>query len=263
LILGSTESLQTPLTIDAPRAVDRILPWLDRHRWWFFVGIAILYVAGFNGQWRMEPDGALYLSIARNIAEGKGYTYHGRPHHLAYPGLPYLLAGIFRVFGDASLLVPHAVMVASAGIVLVLTYHLIRAEAGRPTAVMVTILLACTFQFYAYAYQLRNDMPFVVGVMMFLLGFERLRKERAIGSWALMVIGLFIAVVMRPAVWALLPAVIGAIAWGAMRGRRAPGRWSLRCCSSSRSWRSGCWIRAARQVGGDFRETTRSRRFSR
>src|SRR5687767_10685586 len=67
------------------RASDLLLSWADRYRRWIFAGLALLYVAGFNAQWRLEPDSALYLTIGRNLAERKGYTFHGKSHRLAYP----------------------------------------------------------------------------------------------------------------------------------------------------------------------------------
>jgi type VI protein secretion system component VasF len=67
---------------------DRVLAWADAHRRKLLAVVILLYALGFNGQWRMEPDSALYLTIGRNLAEGRGYTYHGAHHHLAYPGPP-------------------------------------------------------------------------------------------------------------------------------------------------------------------------------
>src|SRR5689334_3360797 len=64
---------------------EQILAFVDVRRRWLLIGVLALYLLGFNGQWRLEPDSALYLTIGRNLAEGRGYTYHGVSHHLAYP----------------------------------------------------------------------------------------------------------------------------------------------------------------------------------
>src|SRR5206468_11009169 len=77
---------------------DRVLALADRHRYKLFAGLFLLYLAGFNGHWRPEPDSALYLTIGRNLATGLGFTYQDIPHHLAFPGLPRLFALIFKVF---------------------------------------------------------------------------------------------------------------------------------------------------------------------
>src|SRR5687768_7006933 len=82
-----------------PPLSARLMAWADRNRWWLFAGVALLYLAGFNGQWRVSPDSALYASLGRNLAEGRGYTYQGEHHKWVEPALPYLIAGSFRVFG--------------------------------------------------------------------------------------------------------------------------------------------------------------------
>src|SRR5688500_17838412 len=76
-----------PLSPGPARACDRVLSFVDRHRYKLFLALAALYLLGFNGQWRPEPDSALYLVIGRNIALGEGYTYHGVSHRLVFPGL--------------------------------------------------------------------------------------------------------------------------------------------------------------------------------
>ena len=38
-------------------------------------------------------------SVADNLASGRGYTFRGERERHIYPGLPYLLAGIDKVFG--------------------------------------------------------------------------------------------------------------------------------------------------------------------
>src|SRR5687767_8228472 len=96
--------------LHSARVSDLLLAWADRYRRWVFASLVLLYAAGFNGQWRPEPDSALYLSIGRNIAEGKGYTYHGKSHRLAYPGLPVVFAAISKVAGQRSLLAALVLM---------------------------------------------------------------------------------------------------------------------------------------------------------
>src|SRR5439155_1656852 len=84
----------------------------------------------------------LYLTIGRNLALGKGYTYHGLPHSLAYPGMPWLFAGLFKVFGTGTLLPADVVMLGCAFATLALVYRLFLLHAGRPTAVLMTVALA-------------------------------------------------------------------------------------------------------------------------
>jgi hypothetical protein len=213
---------------------DRLLAWVDTHRWKLFAAVIVLYALGFNGQWRLEPDSALYLTIGRNLAEGRGYTYHGEHHHLAYPGLPWLFAATFKVFGSGTLLPAHVIILLCGAGALALTYRLFYLHAGRPTAVLVTVALALSRTFYRYCFELLSDVPFLVGVMAFLVGYEAIffrRYDRDVREgrpdprgkprwfdWLLLFGGLALAMVMRPTMWALLLAIVGAVAVSLFRG---------------------------------------------
>jgi hypothetical protein len=236
-----------------PRLSDLVLSLADRHRRWVFLAILLLYVAGFNTNWRLEPDSGLYLSIGRNLAEGHGYTFHGKDHKLAYPGVPLLFYGVFQTFGSGSL-VPHLIVMWLMGLAtLGLTYRLFLLHAGRPTAVLVTLGVAVSRVFYRYCFELLTDLPFLFGVMAFFVGYEALfhRRDPADGSgpgfaptavdradapggqrrgtakarWfdgALLLGGLGFAVAARPAMLALVAAAVLAAGWSLVRGR---ARW--------------------------------------
>src|SRR5687767_15127646 len=161
-----------------PVAAERLLAWVDRQRRVLFAVLLVSYLWGFNGQWRVEPDSALYLVIGRNLAEGDGLTYHGKPHNLAFPGLPALIAGTLKLFGTDNLVAAHAVMLLVALCALGLTYRLFLLHADRPTAVAVTLLLGFSRTFYRYAFELMSDMPFLLGVLAFLVGYESLVHRR-------------------------------------------------------------------------------------
>ncbi len=206
-----------------------LLAWYDRHRVIYFVVLALFYVAGFTGRWQPEPDAALYLSIGRNLAQGEGYNYHGHPHALAYPGMPYLLAATFELFGVDVVWPAHVVMLLMAAAALALCYRLVRLHTDRPAAVFLTCLVGMTFTVYRYAFELRNDLPFTVGVLAFLAGWEA-----CLGRWrenpnpsrvrwydiAMMVGGLALAMVMRPHMWVLLAAILGAGVIGIFKSQR-------------------------------------------
>jgi hypothetical protein len=213
--------------------IDAILGFVDRHRRWFFAVAVLAYLVGFNGVWRPEPDSALYMTIGRNLAEGNGYTYLGKVDPLAYPGFPWFLAGVFKVFGAGSLFVPHLLVMLMAGATIVLTYAYFRLLTTRPMAVIVTLNLALAQTLYLCAMQLRNDVPFLMGVMAFLAGYEALvrrgRGDAATGSpvwglrnrvtpWVLLLAGLAVAVAMRPTMLALVGAILMAAIWSVSRG---------------------------------------------
>ena len=213
---------------------DALLAWADLRRRWLFAALLLIYALGFNGRWRMEPDSALYLSIARNLATGHGYTYHGLPNAVAYPGLPYALSATFRLFPayhrKPDNLLPESLLVFAAGLAtLGLTYRLIRLNAGRPTAVVVACGVGMTRTFYRSALAIMTDMPFLLGVMMFLVGYEGMvcRPAGRRARWAdgllvdvfLMAGGLAVTISTRPAWLAFVPAAAAAVAAAGLRGR--------------------------------------------
>ena len=203
---------------------ERLLAWVDRHRLKLLAFVLLIYLLGFNGQWRLHPDSALYLTIGRNIAEGNGYTYHGSPHHLAYPGLPWLFAATFKLFGTGNLVAPHVVLLLSALATLALVYRLFLLHSGRPMAVLMTVAVGLSRTFYRHSYELLADMPFLLGVTAFLVGYESVfyrRYDKDVresipsprgkphwGDYLLLVGGLALAMVMRPTMLALLLAIV-------------------------------------------------------
>lgn len=222
---GASQPDSSPLS-------QHLLNRVDTHRRKLFIGVLALYVLSFNGQWRLDADSALYLTIGRNLAEGRGYTYHGQAHSLAYPGMPWVFAGLFKVFGTGSLL-PADVLMLSCGLAtLALVYRLFLLHAGRPTAVLVTVMLALSRTFFRYSFELMSDMPFLMGATAFLVGYEAVfyrrydadvrgssaggpqPDPRAKPRWydpVLLLAGLGIAMVTRPTMWALLAAVVAAV----------------------------------------------------
>lgn len=225
--------LISPRPTPVPMA-DRILSLADRHRYKLFAFLVAWYLLGFNGQWRLEPDSALYLTIGRNLAEGHGYTYHGQPHRLAFPGPPLLFAAVFK-FSHGQRLLPALVLMPLLGLVtLALTYRLFLLSAGRPTAVLMTFGLGISRLFYRYCFELLSDLPFLLGVMAFLVGYEAVFYRRGIAGgqedrfrpparwfdWVLLVGGLIVAVIMRPTMWALLAAIVLASIWSIALWRR-------------------------------------------
>jgi hypothetical protein len=212
------------------RLCDALLAWADRYRWWFFVALAGIYLAGFNAQWRIQPDAALYLSLGRNLAEGRGYTYLGQPHHLVYPGWPWMLAGTFTLFGSRTLVPQHVLILLIAFATIALTYRLILLHSGRPTAVVIAVGVGVTKTFYGFGFELWTDLPFTLGVIAFLAGVEAIwpRMDRPHAAkwydWILLVGGLALAYATRPMIWPLLMAVAAAAMYAAIRSHR---RWAL------------------------------------
>ena len=102
-------------------------------------GLLVVYLLGFNAQWRPTPDSALYLTIGRNLFEGNGFTYHGEVNRLSYRGTPFLVAATFSLFRSESLTPLLIEMFLGGVIALSLVYRLFILHDGQKMAVWMTI----------------------------------------------------------------------------------------------------------------------------
>lgn len=229
-----------PALADSPhsplRPEERIqLNWLDalvRHKAWAFGIVGSIYLLCFNGFWRVGLDSALYRCLARSIVEGRGYTVAGEPHHHAFPGMPLLLAGIQRVFGDTAL--PAVIAInAMAFAMLVFIYRLVALRFPAWVAVVVTIGVALNFRVVRQSQELMTDIPFALGVVMAFYGLDRLRLVARGGPLfcrtsllpaITMIGGLALAAIMRPTFGVLGGAILIAAGYRLLinsDGRRA------------------------------------------
>ena len=211
------------------RAVcDSVLAFADRHRRALWISVLVFYLLAFNGQWRIQSDAALYLSIGRNLAEGKGFTYLGHPDRLAYPGWPALIAVTFKIFGNNSLFAVNALMLLIALATVAMVYRLFLLHSGRPTAVVISVGVGLTKAFFCYGFELWSDMPFALGVMSALAGYEGVFGSKSKSpkipprqtKWidvTFLVGGVLIAASMRPTIWPLLAALVFSITFQTFR----------------------------------------------
>jgi hypothetical protein len=205
--------------------------WIDRHRRLWFALIALVLALSFNGQWHLGPDSAGYRQLGHNLATSGRYffradipgvdEYHNE-QGTRYPGLPILLAVLERIFGPSPLL-PLVLMMAMAVLTLVLIYHLMLYRLPRWLAVCVVVGVGINPRFVQYANEILSDVPFLLGVIVTLFGYEqvmraRTRRQLAIGVFDTF-IGLLLAAAMRPTFMILGAALVAACLFGIAFGR--------------------------------------------
>lgn len=223
--------------ITEKRWSDYLLEWTSRWPWAVPVAIGLIYLLGFTGTWRPEPDAALYLNLGRNLAEGHGYTYLQVPNRLAYPGWPWVLSVLFKLSPTHGVFLGHVVLVLMGLAGLALVYRLMALHTTRATALLVTAGVAGIRTYYQYCFEMRNDMLFMLGVMMTLAGYEGIVRTGEIRNgdlaptavrpnprldWPLLVGGLVLGTVTRPTMYPVLAAVMAAILWDVARRRLSP-----------------------------------------
>ncbi|MEX1089714.1 MAG: glycosyltransferase family 39 protein, partial [Phycisphaeraceae bacterium] len=221
--MPSTTTSPPPAAALRRRGWAARLPFLvQRHRYLFLLLIALLWLPAFNGQWRIGPDSAFYATVARNLVEGRGYTHPLGNASFASPGLPYLLAGNFALFGAESFFATVLLMWLMGVAILALTYHLLRIHGSGRAALAVTLLLAINSVFLAHALEVLTDIPFMLGVMLFLVGYERYEKHvgRPWINWSMILAGGAIMTAFRIIVIIVLAALVITLVYRALRQRR-------------------------------------------
>ncbi len=204
---------------------------IDRHRWLWFGSLGFLLIISYNGQWLVGPDSAAYRALGHQLATtGRYYfrdlvpgldEYHNQ-QGTRYPGLPLVLAGLEKMFG-VGLAAPLILMHLLAALTLIIVYRLMLYRMERWLAVCVVVGVGTNSRFLQYANELLSDLPFLLGIVITLLGCEYLvradnRRKLAIGSLETFM-GLVLAASMRPTFWLLAMAIATSSLWGILRGR--------------------------------------------
>ncbi len=230
---------RTPQQVQGPRgqpaapgpaagvtAADWLARFMHRHRWWIFAAIALLYVIGFNGQWRPAGDTASYALIAQQwLEQGQTSAETGR-----HPGTAMLFAISIALLGEHDVrLVVVAIWLMGLA-VLVLSYRLFTLEFGPPAAIAILGLLAINRTLYEYTLTQVSAVPFLLGLLVMLLGFARHAHGRG-PAWAnvlLVAAGVAWMATFRSVVLVVLAAVLLTLVWQALRdhGRRGWRAWA-------------------------------------
>jgi len=218
-------SLPVPPAPPAPPEppVPPVSAWIlrnaERYRIYLAVFIIVLYLAGLSGSWHLSPDAIGFASIAKNMVSGQGYSHPNQTTTVAQPGLPYLISVNFLIFGRGVvwpiLVMIHLIAVA----VLFLTYRLFCIQTDRATAVIVAFSLGVCFNFNRHSTILLADMPFMLGLMVFLIGVARLEKseDHVWPDYVLAAIGLVIMALFRYVVLVVAAALVLSIGWKLIR----------------------------------------------
>jgi Dolichyl-phosphate-mannose-protein mannosyltransferase len=143
-------------------------------------------------RWLSFLDEGAIAEIAREIANGK--TLYRDAVHVALPGVFYLLAGLFELFGP-SFLVGRYVMVVAFTTLVALVYVLARQVSGRAAAGGAT-LIAIAYKLWAFPHwQMLSYTPLallLVTVAVALLAADVGRRRRGRVALAGLLAGLAI-----------------------------------------------------------------------
>ena len=208
-----------------PSEPNRLLDAIPQVRWILFGVVALLLIGSFNAKWRIGRDSAAYRGLGHQLATTGKYLFrdkHGQTRYIEqqdtrYPGLPIMLAGVEKTVGPSDAAAVSLIVLFGVA-ALVLTYRL--AGPGLPLwlAVAATVGLGINPKFIRHVHSVLSDVPFLVGVLVTFLGFDRLVRAKGAGArvvWmAVLVVGLVFSASMRPTFWVLALALLVTCVWG-------------------------------------------------
>src|SRR3954468_25013111 len=153
--------LRTPVAIAAPVAVDAKTAAKEevaRGDWTYWsIGMVILgvaYVLLHNGKWQSGPDTAFYISVARNVASGKGFVFNGAVVGRIPPLWPAVLAAGMKVSTSFAFLnwLPMIFLLGAMGV----WYWVLRRLSSARGALAGMVLSGILFFTYSASMQLRT-----------------------------------------------------------------------------------------------------------
>lgn len=182
-------------------------------------GVAGLYLAGTTARWEPSPDSALYLCLGRSLARGQGYLFNSEPNNTVTPGLPWVLAGVQRTFGEG-MFAPNLLIVLCALGGLAMIYRTISLLSDRRTALGVAVATAMSYPFFFNSHRVLTDLPFLL--LFWSMFYCCLRFRRGNAAWLLPAALLSIAgiVVRAPGGLLIAPLAMGLLLDKGPAGRR-------------------------------------------
>lgn len=198
-------------------------PWQEPGAWVLVVAAA-LYALLVVPHWKPTWDSAIYITLAKSLAHGGGYTYMGYAETKYPPGFPLMLTPIVGLFGENFLLMRALIASCAVGSVGI-AYLLYRRVATGGVAVAVALSAAFSYALAFEATRILSDLPFMLLSLGALYAAERYRDsdERRWFGWT---VGLILAAwSVRSVGFTLLLAFL---AWIVFDARNRPIRFRLR-----------------------------------
>ena len=150
-----------------------IAPPSSRRRWWLAVAIlSIVYGLGINNQWAISSDGALYLSLGRSLAEGRGMEFNGTQWWGIPPVLPLLIAACRLAVGSNYWLINLLLSVCGI-LTAVLAARTVERLGARGLAIPVFLITGFSAYLFITSTRIQTDVLFACLVAAALYGFVR------------------------------------------------------------------------------------------
>ena len=207
---GAGTSDPTAQGDNGPKPLPRSVSWATT------AGISILAMWFWSGFWMEGHNGgddfALYLNQARSLIQGDvggtladaRFTVENSAWHTFSPyayswGLPVLLAGMMALTGTVDQATgidytPFKFMITACFLIGLFAYHAMLHRRLHPTgSVVLPLFFATNFVYVLHTDNVLSELPFMMSLMLFVLGWDRLRESGGLLGprlWPLFGIGL-------------------------------------------------------------------------
>lgn len=142
--------------------------------------ILALYAGVIKSYWTPEPDSAYFISIARSMAKGDGFTHLGYSVNKIPPGFPLMLVPVILLKGVNFLCMNILIILCALGSFLVI-YYLFRINFNQNYAFFIMTFSAISILMVSRALYIMSDIPYLLFSMLALLLIEKsLRKPLTI-----------------------------------------------------------------------------------
>lgn len=189
-----------PVSASAPRSGvirAQAAEWTDRKA---FGGLLIALVVVFgllqNPYWVPAGDSELYVSAARSLAKGEGYTFLGQPVAISPPGWSAMMAGVMKL---TSYVWPLKLLAAGCMLAsLLIGYWIARRFISPGKAAGVILLTAILSHVYQATFWLISEGAFCLATAgSVLLAMQIAEGRRQWWRIALLLVCCFAAVTIR------------------------------------------------------------------
>ncbi len=178
---------------------------------WILLVSAITYYFIVVPYWSPTWDSAIYISLARAMVSGDGYTYMGYPHTKYPPGFSLLLAPIELTAGHNFLLMRLFIALCAVGSIG-LTFILFRRTVSVSAAAAISLMTAASYALFIESTHILSDVPYMFVSIAALIAAERysryLSARYAFITMALITAAFMIRLIGFTLALSLVPAIL-------------------------------------------------------
>ncbi len=179
----------------------------------FFLALVLLSLFGLVHPW-FEPvrDASVYITTAKALLGGDGYSYLGVPFSARPPGFPLLISPVLALFGTNFLALHLWVGLMGAGAV-VLCFFWFRERLGWPLAMAVATAIWLNPGFRRLSNEVMSDVPGLALLVACLLVERWASRRPSPGREAWLGCVIALAICVRSLNAAVVPAIVLSRLW--------------------------------------------------